>query len=968
VNRVARRARGLWFRAVRVRRIAGGVLACAGLALSPALARGDGASLYQGPGPRPGPDLLYAAPAVASQLQNSGVWSADPILVSGAGSYRDGEYVYQDFLYDDHGANSGARDPEDPRQGDDTFSMANGTYTYPTAPEYAQNAADLVELRVKPLADANATAFRITLNTMLDPELVGATIAIGGTPGLPVPFPHGANATAPAEMFLTLHGSSADLKNAAGLTLAEYATTVDQDKRQIEVRVPQAAWDPGSSTVRLAAGVGLWDRDAGRYLIPQDAATPERPGGAGVLPAPPAFFNVAFRFGEPLPEVGDPAATATDPAWWRDADQGGELRTGDMSAFSADVDFAKLAAGTRDDSGIPTEGALNRIYASHSETKQGVDFNTDCGSPSKCEGQLRGRLQPYALYVPPGKTPERWGFTPLLHSLGGNYNQYTGSRNQSQFGDRGQGHLIATPTGRGPDGWYYDHAGADTWEMWADVARHYKLDPALTSIAGYSMGGHGTYKFATQFPDLFAKGQPTVGPPGLGVWLPPAPPQPGGEQSNTFRQLASLRHIPFLMWVGSTDQLVPYPGPLEQSRGFDRLGYRYAFDTFSPAEHLTLAINDQYQPAADFLGDARVDRDPAHVTYVRNPKMDFAGLGTTADHAYWLSEVSLRDGGGTAPLGTIDARSAAFGTGDPEANPTQAGAGALTGGNLGTLAFNRSSKTWKDAPKTKAEDVLFVDARNVSTVTVNPQRARLTCAARLSVITDGPVTVNLAGCNRSETFGGGSGATVCASTAGFRSASAKGRGRGVRVNFSRRVSGRVNVDVFRHSAGRRVLGNRQVARFSRRTGSFTWNGRGTRVGDGVYSVRMKIPTGGRGTDVRRIVLERVRGRFRARPAAYRRASCGALTSFKLDLPVFGGSKRRSLGVSYRLGSAARVRLTVLRGNRVVRRYLTRSRLAGRTYRQSVLSRKLRRGTYRVRVVVTRPGAATTTSTLSAKRL
>jgi len=935
------------------------------LALVPTLAHGDEASLYQGPGPRPGPDLLYAAPAAAPQLQNSGVWSAEPILVSGAGSYRDGEYVYQDFLYDDHGGRFG-RDPEDPRSGDDTFSQPNGTYTYPTAPEYAQNAADLVELRVKPLADA--TAFRLTLNTMLDPELVASTIAIGDS-ALPVPFPHGANASAPAEMFLTVHGSTGELRNAAGTSVTAVPVTVLPDKRQIEVRVPHSSWNPGSGTVRLAAGVGLWDVAAEKYLTPRSsAATPTTPGGGSPV-ASPAFFNVAFRFDEPLPEIGDPAATATDPAWWRDSDQGTALRTpgADLSAFSAQVDFAKLAAGTRDDSAVPAEGALNRIYASHSETKQGVDFNTDCGSSSKCEGQLRGRLQPYALYVPPGKTPDRWGFTPLLHSLGGNYNQYTGSRNQSQFGDRGQGHLIATPTGRGPDGWYYDHAGADTWEMWADVARHYKLDPALTSIAGYSMGGHGTYKFATQFPDLFAKGQPTVGPPGLGIWLPPAPPQPGGEQSNTFRQLASLRHIPFLMWVGSTDQLVPYPGPLEQSRGFDRLGYRYAFDTFSPAEHLTLAINDQYQPAADFLGDARVNRDPAHVTYVRNPKMDFAGLGTTADHAYWLSEISLRDGGGTAPLGTIDARSAAFATGDPEASSTQSGGGALTGGNLGTLAFNRSSKTWKDAPAAKAEDVLFVDARNVRTVTVNPQRARLTCAARLSVLTDGPVTVNLAGCNRSESFGGGSGATVCASTAGFRSASAKGRGRGVRVTFSRAVLGRVTADVFRHSDGRRVLGNRQVARFTRRSRSFTWSGRGRRIGDGVYSVRMTIPTGGRTTDVRRIVLERVRGRFRARPAAYRRASCGALSSFKLDLPVFGGSKRRSLGVSYRLGSAARVRVTVLRGNRVVRRYLTRSRLAGRTYRQSVLSRKLRRGTYRVRIVVTRPGASTT-STLTAKRL
>ena len=32
-----------------------------------------GTSLYSGPGPRPGPDVLYVAPAVAPQLENVGV-------------------------------------------------------------------------------------------------------------------------------------------------------------------------------------------------------------------------------------------------------------------------------------------------------------------------------------------------------------------------------------------------------------------------------------------------------------------------------------------------------------------------------------------------------------------------------------------------------------------------------------------------------------------------------------------------------------------------------------------------------------------------------------------------------------------------------------------------------------------------------------------------------------------------------
>jgi hypothetical protein len=105
------------------------------------------------------------------------------------------------WLYDDHGARGGAtRDPEDNRTGDDTFSAPNGTYTYPTDDKYADNAADLVELRVRPLPDA--TAFRLTYNTMLDPELVATTIALGDT--VPAaPFPHGAGVRAPATFFLT---------------------------------------------------------------------------------------------------------------------------------------------------------------------------------------------------------------------------------------------------------------------------------------------------------------------------------------------------------------------------------------------------------------------------------------------------------------------------------------------------------------------------------------------------------------------------------------------------------------------------------------------------------------------------------------------------------------------------------------------------------------------------------------------
>jgi hypothetical protein len=746
--------------------LAAAVLSLLVLAI-PGAAAAKNSSLYTGPGPRPGPDLLYKHPVPAPQLQNAGPFKAAPILISGASAYRKGEFLYQDFLYDDHGAQAASRDPADPKLGGavlggDSFSGPNGTYTYPSAPAYRDNAADLVELRVKPLADA--TAFRITLNTLTDPDLFATTIAIGDS-ATPQPFPHGANASAPAELFLTVHGNQADLLPAGGgdpITPAPSAS-VSRARNQITVTVPHTAWDPGDETVRLAGGVGLWDAAAGHYLIPGATRTATAAGGGAGLANPTAFFNVAFRFDEPLPDIGDAAGTLTDPTWWRDRVQGEALKTGDLSPFHADVDFAKLASGARDDmtgqpGGVPTSGAFDRIVSSRFATGEGADYGNGCTAAQDCLGVLTGALQPYAIYVPDEPEPAKgYGLTLLLHSLSASYNQFSGSNNQSQLGDRGPGSIVITPEARGPDGWYYGHTGADTFEVWADVASHYHLDPSWTAISGYSMGGYGTYKFATQFPDLFARANPVVGPPGLGIWSPPADPIPGGAASNTNRMLGSLRNVPSLIWAASNDQLVPVTGTTAQAAGFDKLGYRYVFDLFAGIGHLELAANDQFGPAADFLGTAKVDRNPAHVSYVVNPTMDFRKLASVADHAYWLSGLKLRKSSGAAPLGRVDAVSRGFGVGDPPADATTTNPGTLDGGNLGPLAYTETAKAWGDAPTAKKKNELQIDARNLKSITVQVKRAKLSCGPKgkgpkLRVKSDGPLTVKLAGCKRSLKF------------------------------------------------------------------------------------------------------------------------------------------------------------------------------------------------------------------------
>ncbi len=707
------------------------------------------ASLYSGAGPRPGPAILYRAPAIAPQLTNAGIWHASPILVSGATAYRNGEFLYQDWLYDDHGARE-APDPNDPRTSGDLFSKPDGTYTYPTGPGYANDAADLVEFRVKPLA--RATAFRITLNTLENPSLIAFSIAIGGTPGHAFPFPDGANVTAPATLFLTVHPSGsglvADLVSASsGVRIKGPAPTVhlDMRRRQIEVDVAHRAWNPGRRTVRFAMGVGLWDSSNGRYLLPQATADATHPGGAGTASNPPAFFNVAFRSNsqEPLPSPTAGLYVVIDPRWWRDEAQGTALASGDISKFYANVNFARLQRKATDNSQIPQTGPIDRILASHFEPGQGADFSHECGiggasNPSSCTPEYLGALEPYAIYVPSAaRPPSGWGMTLLLHSLSANYNQYTSTRNQSQFANRQVPSIVITPEARGPDQFYEGLGEADTFEVWAAVARLYRLDPAYTEITGYSMGGIGTYDVGAQFPDLFARAQPTV-----------------GDESDT-NVLPSFRNLPVLAWNVLGDELVgpELYGPTEMKLG--SLGYRYEQDVYQPcanplcspvlANHLMLAINDQFAPGAAFLDTAKVDRNPFHVTFVVDTARDSTKYGVVADHAYWLSGLSVRQSGSE---GQIDAVSHGFGEGDPSASGVQAGTGTLTGGNMGDLQYTSFTQTWGATPSAPRSDTIDITATNIATASIDVQRADVDCSVKLNIVTDGPLAVTLPGCNR----------------------------------------------------------------------------------------------------------------------------------------------------------------------------------------------------------------------------
>jgi len=214
-------------------------------------------------------------------------------------------------------------------------------------------------------------------------------------------------------------------------------------------------------------------------------------------------------------------------------------------------------------------------------------------------------------------------------------------------------------------------------------------------------------------------------------------------------------------------------------------------------------------------------------------------------------------------------------------------------------------------------------------------------------------------------------AQECVRAGGFRSVNASGRRSRVRLDFARRVTAPVSIDVFQTSVGRRVIGERLVARFTGRERGMTWNGRANRNGrtvtDGYFFARYSLRQPNGRLDVRRVALRRVNGRFSVRRSFYRRDSCSTLRSFKLERPVFGGRSNRALGVSFQLNAPARVTVEVLRGGRVIRRLARGERPARRTIRLRFDSEGRPRGDYGVRITVTR-GGRTVRSTLTSRRL
>ena len=219
-----------------------------------------------------------------------------------------------------------------------------------------------------------------------------------------------------------------------------------------------------------------------------------------------------------------------------------------------------------------------------------------------------------------------------------------------------------------------------------------------------------------------------------------------GAPGSVDDQLVSIRNDPLLLWNADADELVNLSSSESALAHDEAAGLQVEEDLFLTADHLTLAGNDEFTPGAQFLGTARVNRDPARVSYVVDPTEDSSGV--VADHVYWLSGLAPRDKGDA----TVDVLSGGFGQTEPAVQPVQEGGGVLTGGEIPALAYVSRSQQWAAPQSAPVSDVLHITAQNLATMTIDVARAKVDCAVQLDVTTDGPLTITLAGCGRTVTF------------------------------------------------------------------------------------------------------------------------------------------------------------------------------------------------------------------------
>jgi pimeloyl-ACP methyl ester carboxylesterase len=696
-------------------------------------------------------DAEPRTPAVKTVDGDVSDWIGTATRLGGTAIYSAGEYVYQDYLTDDRGADDG-RDKQrldkldplretEPRTyrldvvaqvvGDE-FGVdgppeisAKPAYGDANIPGALRHEADIEEARLA--ADASNLYVLVRTTGMTTSPSTAVLVLLDTEPGGSFAAP--GEITTGAEWAFLAAGDSIVAATHWGAIVACASCVAAANPAEyvnaVEIGVPLSLLGSIPDDIGVGVATGVVNESATGLA---DISTGD---------AKADLVNVAFRFEEPV-------------RIRMDRDQAIELLAGSIDPFLARVSLSKLTGGATQ-SFTPQAGYYDRIYVSDSP----VNAETDSG------GEFQGAFQHYGLWIP---TAYRPGVpnpaTVWLHPRSSGNAHLAGGWVPGiirQLGER-RGNIIISPSARGSSTWWVGSGHEDFLESWDDAMSSFSIDADRVYVAGHSMGGFGSYLVGLLYPDRFAAAFPISGPPAPGLWTgltAPSNPQDDNDVDSEFLYeiVENARNLPYVIYQGMNDELVLWTGVAKMAARFDELGYRNRFYSFPGQDHYVPLVVDEYADAARYLDLFTRNPNPPQVTYKVWPALEHAvetvrlGEGVLDYHfdgAYWVDGLTVRGGDPLDPAtkGTFDAVTYGRGYHNFTAIPD---AGAVAVGQ--TSPFVMVGTQWISLNDTVARNYARAVVTNIATATLDLARMGLVTnePLQLTLTSDGTTTFRLLG-------------------------------------------------------------------------------------------------------------------------------------------------------------------------------------------------------------------------------
>ena len=620
-----------------------------------------------------------------------------------------GELVHRDYVYDDYGAQGVGQAPS-------TGSLSNptGTQSYPAPSNTVNNYADIAAIRLRvssgqllvsfelnSLFDANSTVVALAIDTDDNPATGGGTwadlVALPVVPGAPVPL----TSSGWEELHLFTTG------------------------------------DPATNTI------------AGAIALPP--GTHWRIQAVAAVASTRTVMNAAFR------------GTGETGTWFEDQ-QAAALQSGDISSFGYTVEVAKLTGGLTERAN-PGPGYYERVYTSdytiavdagqivYDTGAEGVNYDGIPGRGVPDAGAFGqgfhfvGRNQPYGIFVP--SLPGPHGMQLALHGYSANHTSLIDSANplsegfQSNVGEA-LNRILVVPLGRGPEGFYSDISERDVLDVMADVEANYPVDRDRVFAGGYSMGGYGTLRMATTYPDRFAGYIDWVGYPGDACGQPDIMQCQTGDVGIPAEWLINLREVDGALLYSGADELVNSAQAVWLRGLLAAVGFPHVFYYHPGADHFTYALLDDWIKEAAYTANLVRRTQPPRVTYRTAPYGDSPTLGIRHDRAYWVSQiVSSFANPGERDYSDVDVKT--FGCGGEERTFAE----DLPGAGVDPVPWESQSFSVSGATPIASENRIEATLANVTSVAIDGSIGgaciKTDQPLDYHVVTDGPTTITISG-------------------------------------------------------------------------------------------------------------------------------------------------------------------------------------------------------------------------------